>query len=266
MAALRVARRGRRARHHHCLLILRRNCDCRRPPPHPPPSPPPFTLHPPSVPSFIYPPPPPPPPHTHTHTLPHHHTTTPHACHPLQAALDAESARRHALECQLQSLVAEVGEAAGLEAAEAQLDAPPAAGVPSPAAAPAASADASAVADAGVVAPSVAAAAATAAQLDTLLARLRTHAAAQSARDEEQRFALDLAHKEKGVLESRAMLGRRHRAPSATGGGGATAGSGGGASPAVGSGGGTAATPGAAPAGKVDSVLDKENAGGVCTY
>ena len=92
------------------------------------------------------------------------------------------------------------------------------------------------------------------------------HAAAQSARDEEQRFALDLAHKEKGVLESRAMLGRRHRAPSATGGGGAAAGSGGGASPAVGSGGGTAATPGAAPAGKVDSVLDKENAGGVCTY
>ena len=103
-------------------------------------------------------------------------------------------------------------------------------------------------------ATATAVAAVTAAQLDSLLARLRTHAAAQAARDEEQRFALDLAHKEKGVLESRAMLGRRHRAPSTTGGSGA-----------AGSGGGTAATPGAAPAGKVDSVLDKENAGGVCT-
>ena len=121
-------------------------------------------------------------------------------------------------------------------------------------------------------AAATAVAAATAAQLDSLLARLRTHAAAQAARDEEQRFALDLAHKEKGVLQSRAMLGRRHRAPSATEGSGA-AGSGGGASPAAGSGGGTATTPstaspatsGAAPAGKVDSVLDKENAGGVCT-
>ena len=103
-------------------------------------------------------------------------------------------------------------------------------------------------------AAATAVAAATAAQLDSLLARLRTHAAAQAARDEEQRFALDLAHKEKGVLESRAMLGRRHRAPSITGGSGA-----------AGSGAAAAATPGAAPAGKVDSVLDKENAGGVCT-
>ena len=158
---------------------------------------------------------------------------------------------------------------------EAQLDAPPAAGAPPPAAAPAASTDASAAADAGAAAPSAAAAAAaaTAAQLGSLVARLRTHAAAQAARDEEQRFALDLAHKEKGVLQSRAMLGRRHRAPSATEGSGAAGSGGGGASPAAGSGGGTATTPstaspatsGAAPAGKVDSVLDKENAGGVCT-
>ena len=36
----------------------------------------------------------------------------------------------------------------------------------------------------------------------------------QAAAYEEQRFALDLAAKEKGMLESRAMLGRRHRTAS----------------------------------------------------
>jgi hypothetical protein len=116
----------------------------------------------------------------------------------LQAALDAERAQRLALEQQLGSLVAEVGEAAGLApappadaASSAAERAPPAAAAPAP--------------------PDDATAAA---QVQMLLERLRTHAQQQAAAYEEQRFALDLAAKEKGMLESRAMLGRRHRTAS----------------------------------------------------
>ena len=229
-----------------------------------------------------------PPPST-TPTITTTTSSSPRACRPsLQAALDAETARRHALERQLASLVAEVGEAAGLEATGqskvgAQVDGtPPAEGAPAPPhngvaaeaeaeetdvapqrqtdgktpAATVSPTDASGAADASSAAPSAAVAAA-AAQFGSLLARLRVQYAAQAARDEEQRFALDLAHREKGVLQSRAMLGRRHRAPSAAGASGGTSG----ASPV--GGGSTAAL--AAPAAKVDSVLNKENAGAVLT-
>ena len=101
----------------------------------------------------------------------------------LQAALDAEQARREEVEKRLGSMVAEVGKAAGLEPTD----------VSSSAAEPT-----------------------TDAQFGQLLQRLQAHAQEQQAMQEEQHFALQLAHKEKGMLESRAMLGRRHRTASAT--------------------------------------------------
>lgn len=93
----------------------------------------------------------------------------------LAAALEAERAERDTEQQQFKAFVAEVGEAAGLAAADA------------------------------------------ASSPQRVLLQLRTRTSELDALAESQRFEIELAKKEKSVLESRAMLGRRHRAGGSSG-------------------------------------------------